>query len=176
MTSEIDILEMGDGEPLRDAVARWNGSYALQLNADEIDFIRTLRDISLHFKAGRAERRLRESRAALGFDQDRSRERKFGTACKDYCARPREPIFLPAWARHTRRRTDLRDLGSESTSWPQAGQIRRVYVQKADGHTRREMGQNGQLAGEDEMSATTKAVDVHRGPLGFRMARSMGFP
>ena len=71
------LLEMGDGERLRDAVARWNGSYALQLNADEIDFIRNLRDISLHFKAGRAERRLRESRAALGFDQDRSREQKF---------------------------------------------------------------------------------------------------
>ena len=71
------LLEMGDREPLRDAVARWNGSYALQLNADEIDFIRNLRDISLHFKAGRAESRLRESRAALGFDQDGSREHKF---------------------------------------------------------------------------------------------------
>ena len=51
------LLEMGDREPLRDAVARWNGSYALQLNADEIDFIRNLRDISLHFKAERAESR-----------------------------------------------------------------------------------------------------------------------
>ena len=71
------LLEMGDREQLRDAVARWNGFYALQLNADEIDFIRNLRDISLHFKAGRAEGRLRESRAALGFDQDRSREQKF---------------------------------------------------------------------------------------------------
>ena len=71
------LLEMGDREPLRDAVARWNGSYALQLNADEIDFIRNLRDISLHFKAERAESRLRESRAALGFDQDRSLEQKF---------------------------------------------------------------------------------------------------
>ena len=71
------LLEMGDGERLRDDVARWNGSYALQLNADEIDSIRNLRDISLHFKAGRAERRLGESRAALGFDQDRSREQKF---------------------------------------------------------------------------------------------------
>ena len=71
------LLEMGDGEPLRDAVARWNGSYALQLNADEIDFIRNLRDVSLHFKAGRAETRLRKSREALAFDQDRSREQKF---------------------------------------------------------------------------------------------------
>ena len=71
------LLEMGDREPPRDAVARWNGSYALQLNADEIDFIRNLRDISLHFKAERAESRLRESRAALGFDQDRSRKRNF---------------------------------------------------------------------------------------------------
>ena len=71
------LLERGDHEPLRDAVARWNGSYALQLNADEIGFIKNLRDISLHFKAGRAESHLRESRAALGFDQDRSREQKF---------------------------------------------------------------------------------------------------
>ena len=68
---------MGDREPLCDAVARWNGSYDLQLDADEIDFIRNLRDISLHFKAERAESRLRESRAALGFDQDRSLEQKF---------------------------------------------------------------------------------------------------
>ena len=51
--------------------------YDLQLDADEIDFIRNLRDISLHFKAERAESRLRESRAALGFDQDRSLEQKF---------------------------------------------------------------------------------------------------
>ena len=71
------LLEMGDREPLCDAVARWNGSYDLQLDADEIDFIRNLRDISLHFKAERAESRLRESRAALGFDQDRSLEQKF---------------------------------------------------------------------------------------------------
>ena len=71
------LLERGDHEPLRDAVARWNGSYALQLNADEIGFIKNLRDISLHFKAGRAESHLLESRAALGFDQDRSRERNF---------------------------------------------------------------------------------------------------
>ena len=71
------LLEMGDHEPLCDAVARWNGSYALQLNADEIDYIRNLRDISLHFKAERAESRLRESRAALGFDQHRSREHEF---------------------------------------------------------------------------------------------------
>ena len=71
------LLERGDHEPLRDAVARWNGSYALQLNADEIGFIKNLRDTSLHFKAGRAESHLLESRAALGFDQDRSRERNF---------------------------------------------------------------------------------------------------
>ena len=71
------LLEMGDHEKPCDAVVRWNGSYALQLDAYEIDFIRNLRDISLHFKADRAERRLRDSRAALGFDQDRSLEQKF---------------------------------------------------------------------------------------------------
>ena len=71
------LLEMGAREQLCNAVARWNGSYALQLDADEIDFIRNLRDISLHFKAKRAESRLRKSRAALGFDQDSSREQKF---------------------------------------------------------------------------------------------------
>ena len=71
------LLEMGAREQLCNAVARWNGSYALQLDADEIDFIRNLRDISLHFKAERAESRLRKSRAALGFDQDSSREQKF---------------------------------------------------------------------------------------------------
>ena len=74
------LLEMGDREQLCDAVARWNGSYpSLQLDAYEIDFIRNLRDISLHFKAERAESRLLESRAALGFDQDRSLEQKFRT-------------------------------------------------------------------------------------------------
>ena len=72
------LLEMGDGERLCDAVARWNGSYTLQqLDGDEIDFIRNLRDISLHFKAERAKSRLRKSRAALGFDQDRSLEQTF---------------------------------------------------------------------------------------------------
>ena len=71
------LLEIGDREPLRDAVARWNGSYALQLNADEIDFIRNLRDISLHFKAPRAEKRLKDSQIALGFDRDRSRQHEF---------------------------------------------------------------------------------------------------
>ncbi len=72
------LLEVDDREPLCDAVARWNGSYpSLQLDAREIDFIRNLRDISLHFKAERAARHLQKSREALGFDQDRSLEQKF---------------------------------------------------------------------------------------------------
>ncbi len=72
------LLETGNNhELLRDAVARWNGSYDLQLNADEIDFIRNLRDISLHFKAPRAETRLKDSQIALGFDRDRSRQHEF---------------------------------------------------------------------------------------------------
>ena len=71
------LLEPRDGESLRAAVARWNGSYAFQLNPDQIDFIRDLRDISLHFKAPRAERRLRESQIALGFDRDISGQNEF---------------------------------------------------------------------------------------------------
>ena len=71
------LLEVRDREPLPPAVAWWNASYALQLNADQIDYIRNVRDISLHFKAERAEIRLRESRAALRFDQDTSREHTF---------------------------------------------------------------------------------------------------
>lgn len=71
------LLEIRDPEPLREAVARWNGSYALQLNPDQIDFIRNVRDISLHFKAPRAEKRLKNSQIALGFDCDRSRQEKF---------------------------------------------------------------------------------------------------
>ena len=71
------LLEIGDREPLRDAVARWNGRYPFQLDADEIDFIRNVRDISLHFKAPRAEMRLKNSEIALGFDLDRSRPLEF---------------------------------------------------------------------------------------------------
>ena len=71
------LLEIKDHEPLRDSVVRWNDTHPLQLDADEIDFIRNLRDLSLHFKAERATMRLRQSRIALGFDQDRSRQSEF---------------------------------------------------------------------------------------------------
>ena len=71
------LLEIRDGESWHDAVARWNVSYPHQLDADEIDFIRNLRDISLHFKAPRAERRLKDSQVSLGFDQNRSRQHEF---------------------------------------------------------------------------------------------------
>lgn len=71
------LLEIRDHEPLRDSVARWNDTYPLQLDADEIDFIRNLRDLSLHFKAERAAKRLRQSRIALGFDEDSSRQSEF---------------------------------------------------------------------------------------------------
>ena len=71
------LLGMRDRERLSDAIARWNRTYSLKLNADEIDFIRDLRDIALHFKAQRAEDRLRASRSALGFDRDRKREMEF---------------------------------------------------------------------------------------------------
>ena len=71
------LLEIGEREPLRDAVARWNGRYPLQLDADEIDYIRNLRDLSLHFKAARAKKRLKDNQIALGFDRDRSREHDF---------------------------------------------------------------------------------------------------
>ena len=71
------LLEIRYHEKLSDAVARWNDSYDLQLNADQIDYIRNVRDVSLHFKATRAVERLRESCTALGFDQDTSREHEF---------------------------------------------------------------------------------------------------
>ena len=71
------LLEMRDRELLHDAIERWNNTYSFQLDADEIDFIRDLRDIALHFKAQRAVDRLTASRAALGFDQDRKREMEF---------------------------------------------------------------------------------------------------
>ena len=71
------LLEIRDREPLRDAVARWNASHSHQLDADEIEFIRNVRDVSLHFTAPRAEKRLKDSQVALGFDQDRSRQREF---------------------------------------------------------------------------------------------------
>ena len=66
---------MRDGESVRNAVARWNDTYPFQLNADEIDFIRNVRDVSLHFRAERAAPRLRESQIALGFDRDIARQR-----------------------------------------------------------------------------------------------------
>ena len=73
------FLEIRDGESLRDAVGRWNSSHLHQLDADEIDFIRNLRDISLHFKAPRAEKRLKGSQVSLGFDQDGPRQHEFRT-------------------------------------------------------------------------------------------------
>ena len=61
------------GEHLRHPiVARWDASYPHQFDADQIDFIRNARDISLHLKTPRAETRLKDSEIALGFDQDRS--------------------------------------------------------------------------------------------------------
>ncbi len=71
------LLEIRDGEPLRAAVARWNASYPHQLDAAQIDFIRNARDISLHFKAPRAAKRLKDSQVVLGFDQDGSRQNEF---------------------------------------------------------------------------------------------------
>ena len=71
------LLEVRDHEPWRDAVARWNASHSHQLDAAEIEFIRNVRDVSLHFKAPRAEKRLKDSQVALGFDQDRSRQAEF---------------------------------------------------------------------------------------------------
>ena len=71
------LLEIGDREPLRDAVARWNASYAFKLEPGQISFVKDIRDLSLHFKAPRAEQRLKESMAELGFDHDHSRMREF---------------------------------------------------------------------------------------------------
>ena len=70
------LLEIRDGDS-RGAVGRWNDVYPLQLNADEVDFIRNLRDVSLHFRAERAGPRLRDSQVALGFDRDRARQNDF---------------------------------------------------------------------------------------------------
>ena len=42
-----------------------------------LGFIRNLRDVSLHFKAPRAEKRLKSSQVALGFNQDRSQQNEF---------------------------------------------------------------------------------------------------
>ena len=71
------LLEVKYREKVRDFVERWNNTYRLQLDADIIDFIRNLRDVSLHFKAEGAANRLRESRIALGFDRDSSWEQEF---------------------------------------------------------------------------------------------------
>ena len=71
------FLEKGDGEPWDEAMTRWNDTYPLQLNPEEIHFIRNLRDISLHFKAGRAEKRLKKSQIALRFDQDHALQHQF---------------------------------------------------------------------------------------------------
>ena len=71
------LLELRNGESFRKAVVRWNARYPYKLDADQIDFIKYVRDVSLHFKVERAGPRLRESRKALGFDRDRSREHEF---------------------------------------------------------------------------------------------------
>ena len=71
------LLEKRDGESVRTAVARWNDTYPLQLNTDEIDFIRNVRDLSLHFRAERAGPRLRESQIALKFDRNTARQNEF---------------------------------------------------------------------------------------------------
>ena len=71
------LLGMGDREPLDRAITRWNNTYALQLKADEIRFIKNLRDTALHFKPERAQERLEENIRALGFDGDRSRRERF---------------------------------------------------------------------------------------------------
>ncbi len=71
------LLEIPYGESASKAVERWNEAYPFQLNTDEIDYIKNLRDISLHFKPERARMRLSQSRSALGFDQDSSREHEF---------------------------------------------------------------------------------------------------
>ena len=71
------LLELRDREPLGGAVARWNARYPLQLDPDKVNFIRDVRDVCLHFKPQRAEGRLRDTRVALGFDQDHSEEREF---------------------------------------------------------------------------------------------------
>ena len=71
------LLEMCAGESVCDAVARWNDNYQFQLDADKIDFIRNLRDVSLHFRAERAEPRLRDSQIALDFNVDTARQSEF---------------------------------------------------------------------------------------------------
>ena len=72
------LLEIDDRESWRDPIAQWNDAYPLhQLNADEIIFIKALRDIHLHFKPERAVERLKASRTALGFDLNRSKESEF---------------------------------------------------------------------------------------------------
>ena len=73
------LLEVRHHEPLPDAVARWNDAYPFRLNPDEIEFIKYLRDTSLHFRADHAGPRLADTRIALGFDQDAGREREFRT-------------------------------------------------------------------------------------------------
>ena len=71
------LLEMGYREPVLAAVARWNDTYPFQLNAHEINFIKYLRDVSLHFRAEYAGPRLRESQIALGFNKDTARQSEF---------------------------------------------------------------------------------------------------
>ena len=71
------LLDKRDKETVREAVARWNDNYPFQLNADEINFIKNLRDVSLHFRADRAGPSLRKSQIALGFDRDTARQSEF---------------------------------------------------------------------------------------------------
>ena len=71
------LLETKDREPLSNAIARWNNTYPFQLDSNKINLIKDLRDIHLHFKPERAEKRLKERQTALGFDRDRSLRNEF---------------------------------------------------------------------------------------------------
>ena len=104
------LLEIGDHELWRDAVARWNASHSHQLDADEIEFIRNVRDVSLHFRAPRAEKRLKDSEVALGFDQDRSRQAEFRSLLK--CVWVAAAPVLCLHSRGTASRSTRRASGS----------------------------------------------------------------
>ena len=92
------LLKIRYGEPLNNAVARWNATYALQLHPDEINFLRDTRDVSLHFKPEVALNRLKRTRAALGFDQDSHREHAFCTSGTQKLLRKAAQTYLLARA------------------------------------------------------------------------------
>ena len=71
------LLEKGDRQELSGAIEQLNNTHPLKLDTDKINFIKNLRDISLHFKAERARKKLKKSRTALGFDLDQRRENEF---------------------------------------------------------------------------------------------------